>query len=251
MVSKKRTTIACLMAMNLCACSSSAIRESHSILDFDWEADVYNMMYDNVEDADNLRLWVRRPPSFADGATHQLACVEVGQPGKRNQFYLANLNTYEVLSVYNCEGDYTASANIVPLNYYQRSDKEELLGVYGMSETLLDCGLYRFTFTNLFPVNKYELTEQGKVTLLKVIKRAQKLSVIHIRIYGVADSSGDYAHNQFLARARAQVVKVFLRKEGLNQVPISLRGSVENELPSAEERIAQRRFMIEMKLDAQ
>ncbi|MDF5344617.1 OmpA family protein [Vibrio parahaemolyticus] len=246
-----RATIASLMVMNLCACSTPAIRDTHSILDFEWEADVYNMMYATVGDVDNLRLWVRRPPSFAEGAPHQKACVEVGLPGKGNRFYLANLNTYGVLEVYSCEGDYAAFSNLVSPNHYRRFDKEAWLSVDGVSETSLDSGLYRFTFTSLFPVNEYELTEQGKVTLLNVVERARQWPVRHIRIYGVADSSGDYAHNQFLARARAQIVKDFLREEGVHQIPISLRGSVENGLPSAEERIAQRRFMIEMKLDTQ
>lgn len=209
------------------------------------------MMYATVGDVDNLRLWVRRPPSFAEGAPHQKACVEVGLPRKDNRFYLANLNTYGVQEVYSCEGDYAAFSNLVSPNHYRRFDKEAWLSVDGVSETSLDSGLYRFTFTSLFPVNEYELTEQGKVTLLNVVERARQWPVKHIRIYGVADSSGDYAHNQFLARARAQIVKDFLREEGVHQIPISLRGSVENGLPSAEERIAQRRFMIEMKLDTQ
>ncbi len=209
------------------------------------------MMYATVGDVDNLRLWVRRPPSFAEGAPHQKVCVEVGQPGMDNRFYLANLNTYGVQEVYSCKGDYAAFSNLVSPNHYRRFDKDAWLGVDGVSETSLDSGLYRFTFASLFPVNEYELTEQGKVTLLNVVEWVRQWPVRHIRIYGVADSSGDYVHNQFLARARAEVVKDFLREEGVHQIPISLRGSVENGLPSAEERIAQRRFMIDIKLDTQ
>jgi hypothetical protein len=44
-------------------------------------------------------------------------------------------------------------------------------------------------------------------------------------------------------------VKYFLQTEGMGDTPILLRGSVENGLPTAEQRITQRRFMIEMKFN--
>ncbi|OEC39860.1 hypothetical protein A9G06_17045 [Aeromonas sp. DNP9] len=255
------------MAFNIFACSSPVIREENPILDFEWETDIYNMMYSTVADVDNLRLWVRRTPNFADGGVHQMACVEIAQPGKDNGFYLVNLNTYGVQEINNCKGDYAAYSNFVTPNRYQSSNnkdlnkyqssnnkdlnKKELASVDGVRATSLENGLYRFTFTNLFLVNQYELTAEGKATLRNVVDLARQWPVKHIRIYGVADSSGKYPHNQFLANARAQVVHDFLREEGVHHIPISLRGSVENGLPSAEERITQRRFIIEMKLDTQ
>lgn len=261
MVSKLRMTLVSLMAFNICACSSSVIREENPILDFEWENDIYNMMYSTVADVDNLQLWVRRTPNFADGGIHQTACVEIAQPGKDNGFYFVNLNTYGVQEINSCEGDYAAYSNFVASNHYQNSNvtdlnrtdfnEKQLVSVDGVSATSLENGLYRFTFTNLFLVNQYVLTEEGKTTLRNVVDQARQWPVKHIRIYGVADSSGKYVHNQFLANARAQVVHDFLREEGVHHIPISLRGSVENGLPSAEERITQRRFIIEMKLDTQ
>lgn len=246
---KLRMTIASLMALNLCACSTSAIHDDHPILDYEWQPDIYNMVYSTVADVDSFQFWVRRNPSFIGGSPHLTACVEVAQPVESNRFYMANLNTYGVLEVYGCDGDYSAFSNIVSSRGSQRLDKEAWLTVDGVSTTQLDNGRYRFTFTDLFPVNEYQLTEQGKRTLQKVVVQTHKWQVTHIRIYGVADSSGGYSNNQSLANARAQVVKEFLREEGVHQTPISLRGSVENGLPSAEERISQRRFMIEMKLE--
>lgn len=246
---KFRVAIVSLMVLKLCACSSSTIHDAHPILDYEWQPDIYNMVYEKVENVDNFQFWVRRTPSSVGASPHKTACIEVAQPMEFNRFYIANLNTYGMLEVYSCVGNYSAYSNLVSSKIDQDLELAAWLTVDGVSSTKLENGRYRLTFTDLFPVNEYELTEQGKRTLQKVVVQAHKWQVKHIRIYGVADSSGSYLNNQSLANARAQTVKEFLREEGIHQTPISLRGSVENGLPSAEERISQRRFMIEMKLE--
>lgn len=104
-------------------------------------------------------------------------------------------------------------------------------------------------FESLFPVYQTELTVRGRDLLRKAIGELATLNVRKITIYGVADSSGKYTLNKELANNRALGVKRFIIENGLSSVPISVRGSVENGLPLASERVMQRRFMMEVQLD--
>lgn len=250
-MSKQTKLIVVLISINLCACTTKTTLDSNPILDFNWETDVYNIMYATVKDVDNLRFWVRRAPSSREGASYNKVCVEVEQPRKANIFYVANLNTYGVQEVYNCQEGYWSVNNIVSDSRHRSFGHANWVNVENVSARLLDKNIYQFTFESLFPVNHYKLTKEGKTTLNNVVRQVRHWPVKRINIFGVADSSGGYSHNQFLANARAQAVKDYLIEVGVDQIPIYLRGSVENGLPSADERITQRRFMIEVNLSKQ
>lgn len=57
--------LAGLLALTAC---SNQIRDDNLVLDYDWEPDVYNLVYSHVADADNLRFWVRRAPEYDEGS---------------------------------------------------------------------------------------------------------------------------------------------------------------------------------------
>ncbi|WP_114783436.1 OmpA family protein [Vibrio tetraodonis] len=227
---------------------SNQIRDDNLVLDYDWKPDVYNLVMVEVADADNFKFWVRRAPEYAEGSAHNKACVEVAEPTEPNRFYIANLNTYGLTEVKNCEGDYTAASNIVAPSKSRGFGGDEWHEVHGVSTSLLDNSNLLLKFESLFLVNEYELTRQGRTTLFATVDELQKWPLESLTVYGVADSSGSYAKNRDLADKRARVTRDFLIEEGLRNVPIYLRGSVENGLTTSEQRVTQRRFMIEVKL---
>nr|WP_152432230.1 OmpA family protein [Vibrio aquimaris] len=238
-------TSALLLLLGGC---SNQIRDDNLVLDYDWKPDVYNLVLVEVADADNFQLWVRRAPEYTEGSAHHKACVEVAEPTEPNRFYIANLNTYGLTEVKSCEGDYTAANNIVAPNQNRGFGGDEWRDVYGVSTSLLDNSNLLLKFESLFPVNEYKLTREGRSTLLSTIEELQKWPLDSLTVYGVADSSGTYANNRELADKRARVTRDFLIEEGLRNVPIQVRGSVENGLSTSEQRVTQRRFMIEVKL---
>ncbi|MGM7747721.1 OmpA family protein [Yersinia enterocolitica] len=67
-------------------------------------------------------------------------------------------------------------------------------------------------------------------------------------MYGIADSSGYYETNKKVASDRAKFVRRYLIDKGLKNMPILIRGSVENSENTVFERTLQRRFTIEVKL---
>ncbi|CAB1261425.1 outer membrane protein [Vibrio cholerae] len=237
--------LAGLLALTAC---SNQIRDDNLVLDYDWEPDVYNLVYSHVADADNLRFWVRRAPEYDEGSPHQRGCIEVAQPQSPNRFYIANLNTYGLIEVKNCDGDYSAFSNLIAPEKSRAFDVSAWQRSYGIVVTELDGAHWLLKFENLFVVNQYQLTVQGRHTLLAMLRELQTLPVESLLVYGVADSSGLYAKNQHLSDQRARVVREFLIEEGMRNIPIDIRASVENALPTAQERVAQRRFMIEVKL---
>lgn len=84
--------------------------------------------------------------------------------------------------------------------------------------------------------------------MLQLIQKLKNLPVKELVIYGIADSSGSYAKNRVLADRRAFAVRDFLVEEGLRNVSIVIRGTVENGLETAEQRVKQRRFSIDVRL---
>ncbi|NOH73039.1 OmpA family protein [Vibrio pectenicida] len=243
----KKISFTSALILLLSGCSNQ-IRDDNLILDYDWKPDVYNLVLVEVADADNFQFWVRRAPEYAEGSPHHKACVEVAEPTEPNRFYIANLNTYGLTEVKSCEGDYLAVSNLVAPIKSRAFGGTQWQNVYGVSTSLLDNSNLLLKFESLFPVNEYQLTSEGRTTLFAIIEELQKWSLESLTIYGVADSSGTYKHNRILADNRARVTREFLIEEGLRNVPIYVRGSVENGLSTPEQRVTQRRFMIEVKL---
>lgn len=235
----------CLLALTAC---SNQIRDDNLALDYGWERDVYNLVYSHVADADNLRFWVRSAPEYDESSPHQRGCIEIAQPQSPNRFYIVNLNTYGLIEVNNCDGDYFAFSNLISPEKSRAFDVSAWQRSYGIVVTELDGAHWLLKFENLFVVNQYQLTVQGRHTLLAMLRELQALPVESLLVYGVADSSGSYAKNRRLSDQRSRVVREFLIEEGMRNIPIDIRASVENTLPTAQERVAQRRFMIEVKL---
>lgn len=260
----RKTLLASACGMMLLSGCSSQIKDDNIVLDQDWKPDIYNLIISHVSDVDNLRFWVRRTPSYEDGYPHQLACVEVAQPLEPNRFYIANLNTYGLNQVYNCENDYWRYDNLVDpyasravdlsawdpnLNKRRYTNYPVNMNTHidGVDAYLWGEGQLRLVFSDLFPVNQYQLTNKGVNTLFEVIDKLKYLPVEELTIYGIADSSGTYQKNRVLADRRAQSVKTFLVEEGLSYLPMKLRGTVENGLSTAQQRVLQRRFVIEVR----
>lgn len=242
---KKSVILSSVLALAAC---SHQVRDDHLVLDYDWKPDVYNLVYAHVADVDNLRFWVRRVPQYHEDSPYQQGCVEVAQPMADNRFYIVNLNSYGLTEVKNCEGDYLAFGNLVEPKRSQAFDVSAWQDHYGIEVTDLQHSHWLLKFENLFVVNQYQLTEQGRHTLLAMLNELHKLPVESVLVYGIADSSGPYRKNRQLSALRASVVREFLVEEGMRNTPINIRASVENALPTAPERVTQRRFMIEVKL---
>ncbi|AYV25083.1 OmpA family protein [Vibrio mediterranei] len=242
-----KTSFALVVMSILCACSNQ-IRDDNLILDYDWKPDVYNLVIFNVADADNMRFWVRRTPEFAEGSPHLRACVEVAQPTEPNRFYIANLNTYSLIEIKSCSEDYLVVDNLIEPEISKAFDGEQWRTVYGISKSELNHSSLLLKFESLFLVNEFSLTKKARNSLIAVLKELQKWPVQNVIIYGVADSSGTHSTNRILAEQRAKVTREFLIEEGLKNVPVHTRGSVENALGTAKQRVGQRRFMIEVKL---
>ncbi|HHL2502318.1 TPA: OmpA family protein [Yersinia enterocolitica] len=233
------------------------------LLDMDWKQDIYNLVYTHVDDVDNLRFWVRHPPKYADGSPYQRACVEVKEASKPSKFYVANLNTYGFHEISDCDNSYLINtksqtkSNIEVFTDKKWSGRSDIsVHLNGKVEendsrdinALSDGISIYLIFSDLFPVNQSNITDNGKVSLLSIISELTSSAVSEMTIYGIADSSGDYKTNKKLANDRANVVRQFLSDGGLNSMPILVRGSVENSESTAFKRIQQRRFMIEVKL---
>lgn len=269
------TTAICFLTV---ACTT--YRPNNMILDLEWQPDVYNMVYATVGNHNNFQYWVRRPPEYFDGYPYPQTCIEVSDNSGPSRFYIANIDFYHLSPVYSCEGDYTVAANRIDnphtsgatefanrhngnmnankANNANSNNNGTGYGQGGACSSLLSSDGYQcfntrnkmyIQFESLFPVYQTELTVRGRDLLRKAIGELAKLNVRKITIYGVADSSGKYTLNKELANNRALGVKRFIIENGLSTVPISVRGSVENGLPLASERVMQRRFMMEVQLD--
>ncbi|MBS0044802.1 OmpA family protein [Shewanella sp. M16] len=284
---KYRTWLWVMFGLTSCA---QGVREDSIIWDHEWKHDIYNLLFAEVDDIDHMRYWVKRKPEYVDGSPHQNACIEVSVSSNPSRYYLANLHTYSLSEVKDCDADYSRYSNLVDAIFEntlagqgsstaaatdgrQSMTGDILNSAYGEAwisddgeSWILDnstsCASdkrfdncrtqpkhLRLVFQGLFLVNESVLTQEGKNMLVHMIENLRGKPVESILIYGIADSSGDYATNRRLADARANSVKCFLRTEGMGDMPILLRGSVENGLPTAEQRITQRRFMIEMKFN--
>lgn len=261
-----RIFISIFIIIQLASCSvfqSNKIIDDNLVLDYDWQADIYNMALVEATDTDNLRVQVKQGPGFFGGSPHQLACVEIAQPMEPNRFYIANLNFYSLIEVKNCNIDFWVPTNLVDPAHSRMAGADQMNAMIsghhnsvsgpmkwenipGVSEYYVDSSHLRLFFDGLFPVNQYHLTSSGHETLLLITKKLLHKNIVGMIIYGVADSTGGYSTNRSLADARARTVKDFLVNEGIDNVQFDLRGSVENALKIQENRKKQRRFMIEV-----
>ncbi|AVI68760.1 flagellar motor protein MotB [Shewanella sp. WE21] len=282
-----RCSIFIFIITGLVACVHN-VRDDSIIWDHEWKQDIYNLLFAEIDDVNHMRYWVKRAPEYIDGSPHQTACIEVSLPSQLSRHYLVNLHTYFLSQVKNCEADYWRYSNLVGVavgptlvgqggaiiedsrqsnvvdnfnsgygeSWISEDGESWILGnsVSSALDNRFDLCVtqskhLRLVFQELFLVNESVLTPQGKNMLLRMIENLRGKPVESILVYGIADSSGSYVANRRLADARANSVKYFLQTEGLGDTPILLRGSVENGLPTAEQRISQRRFMIEMKFN--
>lgn len=263
----------------LASCAQN-VKDDSIIWDYEWKQDIYNLLFSEIDDVDHLRYWVKRKPEYADGSPHQTACIEVSTPSHPSRLYLANLHTYALSEVDRCQGDYGLYSNIissVEVNKFSGIDCSTVVhagqslvndrwssddGEYWVVDDKSLCALnnrfdifrtqskfVRLVFNELFMVNESALTSDGKNMLVRMIEELRGKPLESILVYGIADSSGAYESNRHLADARAKSVKYFLQTEGMGDTPIFIRGSVENGLATAEDRVTQRRFMIEMKFN--
>ena len=253
----KKISLSLAFLVTLSACSNQ-IRDDNVILDYDWQSDVYNLVIAEVADADNVEFWVRQEPEYSNGSPHYKACVEIAQPTEKNRFYIANLNTYGLTEVKNCNKNYLARANIINPNQSKAYDidswqakafsDQKWYTSFGISKSITNDSSLMLKFEDLFFVNEARFTSRAQNTLIMLITELQKWPIEKVTVYGIADSSGNYPMNRKLADQRAKVTRSFLIEEGLRNVPITIRGSVENGRKTKQQRVTQRRFMIEVKL---
>lgn len=265
--------------VGLTSCAQN-VKDDSIIWDHEWKKDIYNLLFSEIDDVDHLRYWVKRIPEYVDGSPHQTTCIEVSTPSHPSRLYLANLHTYALSEVSSCQGDYWLYSNLINVvkgNKFSGSDRSTVAdtgrsiagdrwssddGKYWIVDDQSSCALdnisdicrtqskhVRLVLNELFMVNESALTPDGRNMLVRMIEDLRGKPIESILVYGIADSSGAYESNRHLADARAKSVKYFLQTEGMRDTPIFLRGSVENGLPTAEQRITQRRFMIEMKFN--
>ncbi len=100
------------MMLGLTSCAHN-VREDSIIWDHEWKQDIYNLLFAEIDDIDHMRYWVKRKPEYVDGSPHQTACIEVSVPSHPSRQYLANLHTYALSEVKNCEADYWRYSNLV------------------------------------------------------------------------------------------------------------------------------------------
>lgn len=253
----------------------STVRDDNFLYDLEWRPELYNMVYVEAPDLDNLSYWVRREPSYEEGTPHLIACIEIKQPAwSANKFYKANIKTYGMVEVYNCDGDYWLSTNIINPKDSLAYDVTAWKPINGISakfisnnepftnhlsedylnqsawETIIygdvNSNYLRLIFEPIFPVNEYKLTKEGKALLLKMITQIFPMPVQSLTIYGIADSTGGYDVNKKLAEKRAQSAREFIVENGYRHVPIYIRSSVENKLDTKNQRIFQRRVVVEV-----
>ncbi|MDA5490292.1 hypothetical protein [Yersinia kristensenii] len=172
---KVRSVFILFSLLSISGCSNQ-IKDSHILLDMDWKQDIYNLVYTHVDDVDNLYFWVRQPPKYIDGSPYQRACVEVKESFKPSKFYVANLNSYGFYEISDCDksyftdGKFESKKNVdifTDKRWRGRSDiavqfshkgGENTSGVLNANS---DGASIRLIFSDLFPVNRSEITDNG------------------------------------------------------------------------------------------
>ncbi|RTZ16655.1 hypothetical protein EJ063_07630 [Vibrio aquaticus] len=259
---------------------ASTYKDSYIAFEHDWRLDIYNLVYVTSHDIESTRYWVRQEPVFPEGSPHQLACIEIKQLNSPQAFYIANINTYGMQEVKECNENFWALDNYIshktlygststPTNETSTDtaiiDRNEssLIDQYVVKNSQKNINLssnhnyevgsdvnggFELSFSDLFVVNETALIPEKIEVLRGIAKELVSFPISRIEIYGVADSSGPYKKNKTLASERANTIHEFLQENGLDRVKMSSIGTVENKLSSPEERVNQRRFIIRVEL---
>ncbi|EMA4781822.1 OmpA family protein [Providencia rettgeri] len=261
-----------LIVILISSCSNK-ITNQHIFLDMDWKKNLYNIIYAHFEYLDDIDITVMDGSKYINGSPFQKVCAEIKAGINKAKYYVINLDLYSLKEVNGCkylndsktdggsdslilygngindagvfDAEYWMNNKNILVNYAKNSDENN--SDRDFSKNNPNSQKYiSLVFSALFPVNESQLTKSGEDILRQLLVELVKIPVTEIVIYGIADSSGDYASNKQLADRRARSVQQFIYDAGLKNIPIKLKGSVENHENTASERVQQRRFIIEV-----
>lgn len=254
--------------------------------DYMWRQDVYNILFEFVQDIDDISYTVLRSPKRSLKAPDRWLCVNVSSKvPAENGYFALNVDAYTIRPVTTCFGDYlkkaqTGAAGGGPPqkggmstfalsgrgSYASSADAtasgdgatgsdssasssgQDLSGAGGKPSASAGQQPALRIVEALFPVNSYKMTSKARTKLLDLCRSVDATAVRKVTVFGVADSSGHYARNKELSDKRANVVTDFLRAHGLSDVPIEKRYSVEQGLSVAAQRVTQRRYIVRVEL---
>lgn len=239
----------------------------------DWKKNLYNIIYAHFEFLDDINIIVMDGPKYINGSPFQKVCTEIKVGVNKVKYYVVNLDLYSLKEVNGCkylndgktdgvgdslllygtgiydagifDNEYWKGNKNILINYAKNSDENNSDRDF-LKNNINSQKYISLVFTDLFPVNESQLTQSGENILRQLLVELAKMPITKIVIYGIADSSGDYASNKQLADRRARSVQQFIYDTGLKNIPIKLKGSVENHENTASERVQQRRFIIEV-----
>ena len=201
------------------------------LLDASWQEEVYDIIFSYSNDIDRLNYKIERRPGFYD-SNHRWVCVHIDSdfPNEKG-CHRINLNTYSITRIHSCEGDFVRDS----LARYGEDDGRQVG----------DRQAQHYVVEELFPVDVYTLSDRAKVKLDGVVEAVGREGVKKITVVGIADSTGPYARNKFLAQKRMEQVVLYLQSAGFGrEVQYVTRAAVENSAKSRERRMKQRRFVI-------
>lgn len=102
---------------------------------------------------------------------------------------------------------------------------EEVVVVETVETVKTDEGL-KLTFSAdlLFPTDSYSLNDQEKESLDELANKLKKKNKNKIRIDGYTDSTGSVEYNNTLSEKRANSVKEYLEKQGIESSRMTTKG---------------------------
>jgi len=217
-----------------------------------WKQDVYNVLFEFVQDINDVKYEVLRKPKTLRRSPDRWACVKVNSKlEEETGCYAINVDNYSVTPVFSCTADYMASAN--KRKFHGIITDKGGASSFQMKGYLSDESRdksYKLRIVEaLFPLDSYDLTPNAQKKLLNLSGSLNFSDVKKVTVFGVADSSGNYQRNKLLSNKRANAVVDFLRENGFNNINIEKRYSVEQGLSAAEQRARQRRYTIRVELN--
>ena len=239
--------------------------------DYMWRQDVYNIIFEFVQNIDHVNYTILRSPRRSLDAPDRWLCLRLSSKvPAENGFFALNVDAYTVRPVASCFGDYlhqkTAGKDgggmsqgeemsTFALSGRRSAPSSEagasasglaLSGAGGRKPEPAQSGIR--VVEALFPVNSYKITEKARSKLLELCRSVDRAAVEKVTVFGVADSSGRYSSNKLLSDKRANVVTDFLRSHGMSDVRIEKRYSVEQGLSAAAQRAGQRRYIVRVQM---
>ncbi len=76
----------------------------------------------------------------------------------------------------------------------------------------------------LFDYQKYELSDESRAVVTKIVKALKQLRIDRVRVEGHADRSGSSSYNNALSLRRAEIVAKEMAALGMEPSKISVRG---------------------------